>query len=44
MDEKKLYGRWFLWDEIIGLPMMIYYWIKGEKIQRMLENRINSAK
>lgn len=44
MDEKKLYGRWFLWDEIIGLPMMIYYWIKGEKIQKMLENRINNAK
>ena len=44
MDEKKLYGRWFLWDEIIGLPMMIYYWIKGEKIQKMLENRINIAK
>ena len=44
MDEKKLYGRWFLWDEIIGLPMMIYYWIKGEKIQKMLENRINVAK
>lgn len=44
MDEKKLYGRWFLWDEIIGFPMMIYYWIKGEKIQKMLENRINYAK
>ena len=44
MDEKKLYGRWFLWDEIIGFPMMIYYWIKGEKIQKMLENRINAAK
>lgn len=44
MDEKKIYGRWFLWDEIIGLPMMIYYWIKGEKIQKMLDNRINDAK
>ena len=44
MDKKKLYGRWFLWDEIIGFPMMIYYWIKGEKIQKMLENRINAAK
>jgi hypothetical protein len=44
MDEKKLYGRWFLWDEIIGFPMMIYYWMKGEKIQKMLENRINAAK
>ena len=44
MDEKKLYGRWFFWDEIIGFPMMIYYWIKGEKIRKMLENKINSAK
>ena len=44
MDEKRLYGRWFFWDEIIGFPMMIYYWIKGEKIQKMLENKINSAK
>ena len=44
MDEKRLYGRWFFWDEIIGFPMMIYYWIKGEKIQKMLENRINAAK
>ena len=44
MDEKRLYGRWFLWDEIIAFPMMIYYWIKGEKIQKMLENRISAAK
>ena len=44
MDNRNLYGRWFFWDEIIGFPMMIYYWIKGEKIQKMLENRINNAK
>ena len=44
MENKKLYGRWFFWEEIIGSPMMIYYWIKGEKIQKMLEDRINNAR
>jgi len=44
MDEKTIYGRWFFWDELIGFPMMIYYWVKGERIQKMLENKINNAK
>jgi len=44
MDQKKLYGRWNLWEEFVGYPMMIYYWIKGEKIQKLLTKRIEIAK
>lgn len=44
MDQKKLYGRWNFWEEFVGYPMMIYYWIKGEKIQKMLSKRIDQAK
>ena len=44
MDPKKLYGRWNLWEEFVGYPMMIYYWIKGEKIQKLLTKRIEIAK
>lgn len=44
MDEKKLYGRWNVWEEFVGYPMMIYYWIKGEKIQKLLTKRIKIAK
>lgn len=44
MDQKKLYGRWNFWEEFVGYPMMIYYWIKGEKIQKMLSKRIYQAK
>ncbi|WP_411811935.1 hypothetical protein ACLB9Y_00850 [Chryseobacterium scophthalmum] len=44
MDQKKLYGRWSFWEEFVGYPMMIYYWIKGEKIQKLLTKRIKIAK
>lgn len=44
MDKKKLYGRWYFWEEIIGYPMMLYYWIKGDKIQKMLSERIEKAR
>lgn len=44
MDQKKLYGRWNFWEELAGYPMMIYYWIKGERIQKMLSKRIEKAK
>lgn len=27
MNQKKLYGRWNFWEEFVGYPMMIYYWI-----------------
>ena len=40
MDQKKLYGRWNFWEEFVGYPMMIFYWIKGEKISKMLSKRI----
>lgn len=43
MDQKKLYGKWFFWDELAGYPMMLYYWIKGNKIQKMLSVRIDKA-
>lgn len=43
MDQKKLYGRWNLWEEFVGYPMMIYYWIKREKIQERLKRRIEKA-
>ncbi|UCA60237.1 hypothetical protein KB553_01620 [Chryseobacterium rhizoplanae] len=44
MDQKKLYGRWNFWEEFAGFPMMIYYWIRGERIQKMLSKRIEKAK
>lgn len=44
MDKKKLYGRWYFWEEIVGYPMMLYYWIKGDKIQKMLSERIEKAR
>lgn len=43
MDQKNLYGKWFFWDELVGYPMMLYYWIKGNKIQKMLSVRIDKA-
>ncbi|WP_312899993.1 hypothetical protein, partial [Chryseobacterium taichungense] len=43
MDQRKLYGRWNFWEEFAGFPMMIYYWIRGERIQKMLYNRIEKA-
>lgn len=44
MDQKKLYGRWNFWEELVGYPMMIYYRIRGERIQQMLSKRIDKAK
>ena len=44
MDPNKLYGRWNFWEEFVGYPMMIFYWIKGEKISKMLSKRIEKAK
>ncbi|RXM40431.1 hypothetical protein BOQ62_05525 [Chryseobacterium sp. CH21] len=44
MDQKKLYGRWYFWEEFVGYPMIIYYWLKGEKIQKLLAKRIEIAK
>lgn len=44
MDQKKLYGRWNPGEEFIGYSMMIYYWIKGEKVQKLLAKRIEKAK
>ena len=44
MDQDKLYGRWNFWEEFVGYPMMIFYWIKGEKISKMLAKRIEKAK
>lgn len=43
MDQKKLYGRWNFWEEFVGFPMMIYYWIKGENIKKLLQRRIEKA-
>lgn len=44
MDQKKLYGKWFFWDELVGYPMMLYYWIKGDKINKLLTIRIEKAR
>ncbi|MBB1148531.1 hypothetical protein H4K35_00010 [Myroides sp. NP-2] len=44
MDQKKLYGKWFFWDELVGYPMMLYYWIKGNKINKLLDIRIEKAR
>lgn len=44
MDKNKLYGRWCIWEELVSYPMMIYYWIKGDKIKKLLSERIKNAK
>jgi hypothetical protein len=33
MDKNKLYGSWYIWEELVSYPMMLYYWIKGDKIK-----------
>lgn len=44
MNEKKLYGRWYFWEELAGYPMMLHYWIKGHRIKKLLSKRIEKAK
>lgn len=44
MDKKKLYGRWYFWEELVGFMMVLFYWIKGDNIHKMLSERINTAK
>jgi len=43
MDQKKLYGRWNFWEEFVGYPMMIYCWIRRQKIHERLRSRIEKA-
>lgn len=43
MKEKKLYGRWYIWEELMSYPMMIYYLFKGERIKQLLSERIKKA-
>jgi hypothetical protein len=40
MDKNKLYGSWYIWEELVSYPMMLYYWIKGDKIKKLLSERI----
>ena len=44
MDQKKLYGHWHFWEEFVSYPMMVYYRIRGENIQKMLIKKIDKAK
>ncbi|MDV3508140.1 hypothetical protein CMU89_05745 [Elizabethkingia anophelis] len=44
MNKNKLYGHWYIWEELMGYPMILYYWIKGDKIQKMLSERIEKAR
>ena len=44
MDKNKLYGSWYIWEELVSYPMMLYYWIKGDKIKKLLSERIKNAK
>lgn len=44
MKSSKLYGSWKIWEEFVGYPMMIYFWIRGQKIQGLLHRRIEKAK
>lgn len=44
MDQKKLYGRWNFWEEFVGYPMMIYFWIRRPKIHERLRSRIEKAR
>ena len=43
MEQKKLYGRWNFWEEFVGYPMMIYFWIRRPKIHERLRSRIEKA-
>ena len=38
MDKNKLYGSWYIWEELVSYPMMLYYWIKGDKIEGEINN------
>ncbi len=44
MDKRKLYGRWYIWEELIGYPMILYYWIKGDRVKKLLSERIDRAR
>lgn len=44
MKSSRLYGSWNFWEEFVGYPMMIYFWIRGQKIQERLQSRIEKAK
>ena len=44
MKDREIYGHWFVWEELIAYRMMIYYWIKGDKIHKMLSDRIERAR
>ena len=44
MNEKKIYGRWFIWEEFVGIPMIVYHWIKGDRIKKLLSERIDKAR
>jgi hypothetical protein len=44
MNEKKIYGRWFIWEEFAGIPMIAYHWIKGDRIKKLLSERIDKAR
>ncbi|SMO85224.1 hypothetical protein SAMN06265171_10914 [Chryseobacterium rhizoplanae] len=43
MEKKRLYGRWNFWEEFVGYPMMIYFWIGRQKIHERLRSRIEKA-
>jgi len=44
MNKNKLYGRWYIWEELVSYPMMLYYWIKGDKIKNLLSEKIKKTK
>lgn len=44
MNKKKLYGHWNFWEEFVSYPMMVYYRIRGENIQKMLTKRIDKVR
>lgn len=44
MDKSKIYGKWYFWEELGALPLLIYYRLRGKKIKQLLFERVSKAK
>lgn len=44
MNKKNIYGRWYIWEEFVSFPLMLYYWLKGKRIKNLLSEKIEKTK
>lgn len=44
MDRRKLYGVWLPTDELLGIPLVAYHWLRGKKIRDLLFEKLHAAR